>query len=789
MADGRGSGAASSSSSSSNAATGRQGNPTPPTPLDGAFLLQLLQKPPQPAPPSASPFSLPRHHIDPAVAAVGPSHPFFPHDIRSPPPPPGHFPEPLVFPSPPFSLPQGLPPGLFPPSGFVPLVGRDVVPSGGSEKHPFFPLDHQRLGFSAGGVHLFAASPPRSDFVQNLGRPLNDRVLVDQMVSGRKVLGPRGGEDRSCSRPPPGFQKLQDGGAVEVDRRSGSWSSDGRLIQQKTQSSWSTQRNHQFHRERDRNSVFQRSTMKAGQRRPLDHTRQEQGCERERRDGNHNLGMVARSQKEEDHASHSSMTDALPRRASGDSLGKHDNSPDENKRRSWMFDSALHGKTSCFVGDKDTEESDQDSEYEVLEEENKVSMQKLEIKGQGAIVDFSSKSKSSGEEDELCKSEKNSVMLRLDSEVQNIVTHTSSSRAKDFRSDSFRGHHVSTQRMRIQRRAIQCRHDIEALNSSFITIFKSLVPAEEEKAKQKELILSLQNLVTKEWPNAKLHLYGSCANSFGVSKSDIDVCLAIDDHDLSKSDILLKLADILQSGNLQNVQALTRARVPIVKLMDPDTGLSCDICVNNLLAVVNTKLLKDYAQIDERLRQLAFIVKHWARSRRVNETYQGTLSSYAYVLMCIHFLQLRRPAILPCLQAMDATYTVTVENTKCTYFDRVEKLHAFGARNKESIARLLWGFFHYWAYHHDYTDDVISIRTGTIISKRAKDWTRRIGNDRHLICIEDPFDISHDLGRVVDKYSIKILREEFERAADILQYDLNPSVTLFQPYVPGSPQR
>lgn len=77
------------------------------------------------------------------------------------------------------------------------------------------------------------------------------------------------------------------------------------------------------------------------------------------------------------------------------------------------------------------------------------------------------------------------------------------------------------------------------------------------------------------------------------------------------------------------MQALTRARVPIVKLMDPDTGLSCDICVNNLLAVVNTKLLKDYAQIDERLRQLAFIVKHWARSRRVNETYQGTLSSYA----------------------------------------------------------------------------------------------------------------------------------------------------------------
>jgi SET domain-containing protein len=71
-------------------------------------------------------------------------------------------------------------------------------------------------------------------------------------------------------------------------------------------------------------------------------------------------------------------------------------------------------------------------------------------------------------------------------------------------------------------------------------------------------------------------------------------------------------------------------------------------------------------------------------------------------------------------------------------------------------------------------------------SKRDKDWTRRIGNDRHLICIEDPFETSHDLGRVVDKRSIKVLREEFERAADIMQYDPNPCIKLFEPYVCNS---
>ncbi|KAF7825976.1 UTP:RNA uridylyltransferase 1 [Senna tora] len=377
-----------------------------------------------------------------------------------------------------------------------------------------------------------------------------------------------------------------------------------------------------------------------------------------------------------------------------------------------------------------------------------------------------------------------SPLLEDESEDKNNSKQHRSSRDKDVRSDS-RGQRLLTQRARLYKRQMMCRSDINSLNVPFLALYGSLIPPEEEKAKQKQLLTLLENLVNKEWPNAKLYLYGSCANSFGVSKSDIDVCLAIDETDMDKSEILLKLADILKSDNLQNVQALTRARVPIVKLMDPVTGISCDICINNLLAVVNTKLLRDYAQIDARLRQLAFIIKHWAKSRGVNETYQGTLSSYAYVLMCIHFLQQRRPAILPCLQEMESTYSVAVDDIECAFFDQVEKLHDFGHQNKETIAQLVWGFFYYWAYCHDYTSSVISVRTGTIISKREKDWTRRIGNDRHLICIEDPFEVSHDLGRVVDKFSIKVLREEFERAADVLQFDPNPCVKLFEPYVPS----
>ncbi|KAE8715251.1 hypothetical protein F3Y22_tig00110184pilonHSYRG00012 [Hibiscus syriacus] len=390
------------------------------------------------------------------------------------------------------------------------------------------------------------------------------------------------------------------------------------------------------------------------------------------------------------------------------------------------------------------------------------------------------KSEDGGQVDEIGENLVESLLIGEESDNKNDKKHHRYE--KESRIDN-RGQRLLSQRVRMVKRQMACRGDIHRLNAPLLSIYESLIPPEEERTKQKQLLALLEKLVCKEWPKAQLFLYGSCANSFGVSKSDIDVCLAFNDDINDKSEILLKLADILQSDNLQNVQALTRARVPIVKLMDPATGISCDICINNVLAVVNTKLLRDYAKIDARLRQLAFVVKHWAKSRGVNETYRGTLSSYAYVLMCIHFLQQRRPAILPCLQGMQKTYNITVDNIECAYFDKVEQLSNFGSPNKETVAQLVWGFFNYWAYGHDYANSVISVRTGCIISKQDKDWTRRVGNDRHLICIEDPFEISHDLGRVVDKFSIRVLREEFERAADIMQYDPNPCVKLFEPYV------
>ncbi len=67
--------------------------------------------------------------------------------------------------------------------------------------------------------------------------------------------------------------------------------------------------------------------------------------------------------------------------------------------------------------------------------------------------------------------------------------------------------------------------------------------------------------------------------------------------------------------------------------------LKCDIALGNALSIHNTQLLNTYSRIDPRVRELVYIIKHWAKCRDINSPSHHTLSSYGYVLLLIHFLQ------------------------------------------------------------------------------------------------------------------------------------------------------
>lgn len=53
------------------------------------------------------------------------------------------------------------------------------------------------------------------------------------------------------------------------------------------------------------------------------------------------------------------------------------------------------------------------------------------------------------------------------------------------------------------------------------------------------------------------------------------------------------------------------------------------------------------------------------------------------------------------------------------------------------------------------------------------------------LLLQDPLEISHDLGRTVDRQTSGILHKEFDRAACILRDEGDPLAQLFDPYRAG----
>ena len=70
---------------------------------------------------------------------------------------------------------------------------------------------------------------------------------------------------------------------------------------------------------------------------------------------------------------------------------------------------------------------------------------------------------------------------------------------------------------------------------------------------------------------------------------------------------------------MERVVCIPAAKVRIVKVWDPELQLSCDINVNNVAAIENTRMIKTYIQLDDRVRPLAMIIKYWTKRRILND--------------------------------------------------------------------------------------------------------------------------------------------------------------------------
>lgn len=165
----------------------------------------------------------------------------------------------------------------------------------------------------------------------------------------------------------------------------------------------------------------------------------------------------------------------------------------------------------------------------------------------------------------------------------------------------------------------------DKLSGDMRELYDRLLPSRESEDRRRIFIQKLEKLLKDGWPdqNISVNVFGSTGSDLGTSDSDVDVCLTTDWKELEH---VCSLAELLANHGMEKVVCVSSAKVPIVKVWDPELEIACDMNVNNPIAIENTEMIRAYVCLDPRVRPLAMIIKHWAKRRILNDA--GMLITY-----------------------------------------------------------------------------------------------------------------------------------------------------------------
>ena len=272
------------------------------------------------------------------------------------------------------------------------------------------------------------------------------------------------------------------------------------------------------------------------------------------------------------------------------------------------------------------------------------------------------------------------------------------------------------------------------LDSVLNSIPHDYAPLERETRVRTTVLRELESFVRELFPDSSLQMFGSSVNGFGFRNSDMDICMTLGGHydedglsDVDVKKIIESLAKKFRSHrDLTNVFAITTAKVPIVKFTfthgrgSGATRLDGDISLYNTLALHNTRMVAFYADIDPRVKTLGYVMKVFAKLCDIGDASRGSLSSYAYVILALHYLQQRRPPVIPVLQEIDHLEAdgkrkrTIVDGWNAWYFkgtkEELIELWPGWGKNKETVGELWIGLLRYYTEEFPLKDQVVTIK-------------------------------------------------------------------------------
>ncbi|XP_021606696.1 terminal nucleotidyltransferase 4B isoform X2 [Manihot esculenta] len=178
------------------------------------------------------------------------------------------------------------------------------------------------------------------------------------------------------------------------------------------------------------------------------------------------------------------------------------------------------------------------------------------------------------------------------------------------------------------------------LHKEIVDFCDFLSPTPEEQAARDSAVKCVFSVIKYIWPNCKVEVFGSYKTGLYLPTSDIDVVILGSGIKYPQIGLQALSRALSQKGIAKKIQVIAKARVPIVKFIERQSGVSFDISFDVDNGPKAAKFIKDAVSKWPALRPLCLILKLFLQQRELNEVYSGGVGSYALLAMLMAMLKL-----------------------------------------------------------------------------------------------------------------------------------------------------
>ncbi|XP_011685643.1 PREDICTED: uncharacterized protein LOC105448648 [Wasmannia auropunctata] len=272
----------------------------------------------------------------------------------------------------------------------------------------------------------------------------------------------------------------------------------------------------------------------------------------------------------------------------------------------------------------------------------------------------------------------------------------------------------------------------------------------------------------------KVYMFGSRVTGLASTNSDIDVYLNFGDGYTGPESIKRRskqIQDCLRTDheNWDIELTLAKSRTPIIKVKHRSTGLQCDISFTSGLSVENSKFIRSFNIAYPPCQKLILFLRKWLLLGGLTGTVGiHGISNYALVWLVIFYLQVKLkkiPSIATLIQNHKQSKIVSGWEVGVSDTIFIKEL-------EHPIHELLLGFFEFYG-NFDYMHFVVCPLLGKVCQKTAfaevstlPDSMARYVEQLKIkkpeyfrvdssMCVQDPFDLSHNLTKAVSISTLK----------------------------------